>query len=102
MNEKIENLKPENWTWGWVFGILVFFLCLNLFGSKGLLHLVLLEQQNTRLLAEVAELQDKIAIARGEMDAFERDPSMQKRMLRSRMGYLKPDEFRIEFISASP
>jgi cell division protein FtsB len=99
MSDFSERFKPENWSWAWVFGILAFFLCLNLFGPKGLLHLVLLEQQNARLRVEVKELEEQIAVTREEIEAFERDPSAQRRVLRSRMGYLKPGELRFEFVA---
>ena len=99
MNDFTERFKPENWSWSWIFGILAFLLCLNLLGPKGLLHLVLLEQQNTRLQTEVAELQEQYDSTAAEIASFEYNASMQRRILRSRMGYLKPDEFRFEFVS---
>ncbi|MEO5667208.1 MAG: septum formation initiator family protein [Bdellovibrionota bacterium] len=99
MNHIVERFKPENLPWSWVFGILGFLLCLNLFGPKGLLHLVLLEQQDTRLKNEVVQLQEQIDVTREEINSFEHDPLTQKRVLRSRMGYLKPGEFRFEFVT---
>jgi len=100
MNEISERFKPEHWSWSWVFGILAFFLCLNLFGPKGLLHFVLLKQQNTRLQTEISQIEEQLEITREEIQAFERDGDTQKRVLRSRMGYLKPEEYRFEFVTS--
>jgi len=100
MSDITEKFKPENWSWSWIFGILAFLVCINLFGPKGLLHLVLLEQQDTRLRTEIAELREQLALTREEIQSFERDPATQRRVLRARMGYLKPEEFRFEFVSA--
>jgi len=94
-----EKLKPENWNWTWILGILLFLLCINLFGPKGLLHLVLLEQQTTRLQDEIVLVEANIATTQKEIRAFENNPSFQQHVLRDRMGYLRSNEYRVEFVS---
>lgn len=94
-----EKLNPDNWSWSWIFGILGFLLCVNLFGPKGLLHLVLLQQQTHRLQNSILILQDEINQTQKEFDSFKTSRDYQQNILRDRMGYLRPHEFRVEFIS---
>jgi cell division protein FtsB len=95
-----ERLKPENWSWSWILGILTAFLLINFLAPKGLLHLVLLKQQNTQLQYKIAEIQNKIESTQNEIKAFENNAEFQKHILRDRMGYLRSNEFRIEFVSS--
>jgi uncharacterized protein YdcH (DUF465 family) len=94
-----EKLKPENWSWQWIVGVLGFLLCLNLFGPKGLLHLVLLEQHHTRLLEDSRLLTEQIQNTETEIRIFEENAQKQKLILRDRMGYLRAHEYRVEFFS---
>jgi cell division protein FtsB len=94
-----ERLKPENWTWSWIVGILLVLLAINLLGPKGLLHLVLLEQQNTQLQNNIVKLEADIENTQKEIRSFESNADFQQHVLRDRMGYLRSHEYRVEFVA---
>ena len=95
---KNDLLKPENWSWSWIIGILLVLLAINLLGLKGLLHYVLLEQQTSRLQSDMARVEKQIDITQKEIKAFEENSSFQQHVLRDRMGYLRSQEYRVEFV----
>jgi cell division protein FtsB len=100
LREWEEKLRPENWSWSWILGILTLLLAINLLGPKGLLHLILLEQQNAQLRQSISKLNEEIEATQEEIRAFENNADFQQHILRDRMGYLRSHEYRVEFVSS--
>lgn len=94
----MQGLKPENWKWSWVGGLILFFLALNLLGPQGLLHYVLLKQRGERFHQEALELETEIAHIQEEIRLIENRPLIQARIVREKLGLLKDGEYRVDFI----
>ena len=96
--ENFSFLHPQNWTWKfylWVSGIL---LGLNLLGSRGLVHHIILLQEEVRLKNQAITLQQQIDENQIKVKNFNRYPVARARAIREELGYLLKEEISYEFL----
>ncbi len=92
--------KPENWRWQWIVGFLCLLLAINLFGPKGILHWVLIEQQSNRYANEIDHINKESSELRKKIYLISHSKVEQEVMVREKLGLLKKNEYRVDFIEA--
>ncbi|NCN41551.1 hypothetical protein GW916_09935 [bacterium] len=92
--------KPENWRWSWIAGLLCFLLAVNLFGPKGILHYVLLEQQSSHYQSDIDTIKRESLAIQEKIDRIQHSKMEQEVLVREKLGVLKKGEYRVDFVSA--
>lgn len=90
--------RPQQWTLGFYIAVAAALLAVNLFGPRGLLQWVLLEQKKGRLLAEEKNIQNEIQALESDLSEFDRSSHVKQRAIRDILGYLKVEEGSVELI----
>lgn len=93
-----ELLSPSHWSYKTYLFMGLFLLGINLFGPRGLIYWSLLRQQNQRVSRLNLESQKQISELETQMAQFKKFPYQQEKAIREELGYLKPDEFSLEFV----
>jgi hypothetical protein len=98
LQEAKEHLDPLRWSWLTYMGIGVVMLAINLLGPKGLVHWVLLVQEETRLKLDNSLSREKILQAKEDLNRFQQSAHLRARKLREDLGFLLPDELSVEIL----
>lgn len=96
----IELFKPENWRWAWIAGLLCFLLAVNLFGPKGILHYVLLEQQSSHHQQDIDAIKEESLAIQEKIYRIQHSKMEQEVLVREKLGVLKKGEYRVDFVNA--
>ena len=103
LKDKImEQFQPHNWDWKTYVGLGILLLSINLFGPRGLIHWMVVHQQSERLVSLNAESSEKIAALEKGISNFKKYDYEQQKAIREELGYLKKDEWSLEFLEAGP
>jgi hypothetical protein len=99
--QKLGNLfHPNSWGWKYYAAILGLLLALNLFGPKGIIHWVLVEQEVLRLESSKERLNRELSDLQAELNRFENSDIAKIRAIQEDLGYLTNDEISFEFTDA--
>ncbi len=91
-------MHPQNWTWKFYFWVSAILLGLNLLGSRGMVHHIILLQEEVRLKNQAIALQQQIDENQMKVKNFNRFPVARARAIREELGFLLKDEISYEFL----
>ena len=92
-------LNPAHWNFKFYVWVGALLLATNLFGSKGILHWLLMKQELSRLEAQQVDTQKHIDQLKQEMLEFKSSEVVKMRKIREELGFLAKDEQSVEIIS---
>ena len=98
-SKSLDVFRPENWKWSWIVGFLCFLLAVNLFGPKGILHYVLLNQQSSRYQDEIVVINQQTKELENKIYLINNSKDEQEMLIREKLGLLKEGEYRVDFIN---
>jgi hypothetical protein len=93
---------PSQWTWTFYLLVAIVLLGLNVFGKRGIVHFVLLKQEQRRLNMQRTDLlaqRDELA---AKMKRFNDSDIEKMRSIREELGLLQKDETSLEILSSEP
>jgi len=96
-----EKINPATWTLKTYLLTALFLICLNAFGSQGLIKMVLMYQEENRLSAQVNEQKLKISRIEKEIQRFKKSENYKLKIIRQELGLLKSDEISFEMTERS-
>ncbi len=91
-----EKSNPSNWTLKTYLLTALFLICLNAFGSQGLIKMILMYQEENRLSKQVSDQNLKISSLEKEIHRFKKSESYKLKIIRQELGLLKSDEISFE------
>jgi cell division protein FtsB len=98
MNFLKRLLDIKQWTYRELFIFLGAFLIMNLFAPRGFVQWVLVQQDLRRVRNEMLETNERIHALEEEISYFKSSSQIKEQKLRE-LGYLKPGELSLEFVS---
>ncbi len=94
-------LEVKDWSLKFYLVTGAILLSINLFGPKGIVHWVLLDQEKNRISMAVKALDDDLRASQKEVMEFQKSDIAKERAIREHLGYLKNDEVSVEILSSS-
>lgn len=91
-------LDIKQWTYRELFIFLAAFLVMNLLAPRGFVQWVLVQQDIRRVRNEMIETKERISALEDEIHNFQTSTQIKEQKLRE-LGYLKPGELSLEFVS---
>lgn len=89
--------NPKNWKLKFYFWVSATLIILSLFGSRGLVHHVLLLQEEKRLTEKIRTLENQIQAHKKSLNTFSRYSEARYHAIREELGLLQEDEMSFEF-----
>ncbi len=80
----------------------VFLVLLNFLGPRGIIQWVLVEQEIGRLQQKKAQVDAEVLGLKAELQQFKHSRIARERSIREELGYLKPGELSLEFVTQDP
>lgn len=80
-----------------LLALAVFILGMGIFTKRGFLDFRRMVRENDQLQKKLLLVQDQRRELERQITLFEKDPTEQERVVRERLGYIKPNETIIEF-----
>jgi hypothetical protein len=93
-----QRFHPQYWTSKHYVITASLLLAINLFGPKGLVHWVLVNQESARLENEKTRLQDDIDRVKLEIKRFRSSDVAKARAIREQLGFIQPGELSLEIL----
>jgi hypothetical protein len=94
-------LHPSQWGWKFYIGAIALLLSLNLFGSRGIIHGLIVTQETQRIEKAITSAQNELLHLEKQIDDFKNSDVEKLRAIREELGFLRPNEISIEFIDNS-
>jgi hypothetical protein len=95
-------LNPENWTLKSYVFVAIFLIAINALGSQGLIKIVLMHQEESRLSNLIQDQQNKLASLEKDIQRFKKSDIHKLKTIREELGLLKSDEISFEFTDRDP
>ena len=98
----LSKFHPSQWTWTFYVVVALLLLGLNVFGNRGIVHFVLLKQEQKRLDLQKNDLLGQRDELVAKMRRFNDSDIEKMRSIREELGLLQKDETSLEILSSEP